>query len=199
MARPTRQERLIFFRRIKRTLLLEVPLGSAQHIRDSPRPHLRTLGPADEPQGGPAVPRLKVRPPNLGLRFAGQRSRQLGRHDIVFGRRSPANDELQTITFRDDEPPSHLGIQIQEVTAIGGRKGQPVEAMAVDRSLDADLCLGAEELSGSRGQLDPKEVPEAADEKAATGQGAAGPVATCENGVRWPGADLSTQLVIRTD
>jgi len=71
--------------------------------------------------------------------------------------------------------------------------------MAVDRSLDADLCLGAEELSGSRGQLDPKEVPEAADEEAATGQGAAGPVATCENGVRWPGADLSTQLVIRTD
>ncbi len=145
------------------------------------------------------VPRLKVSPPNLGFGFAGQRSRQLGRHDIVFGKRSPANDELQAITFRDREPPSHLGIQIQEVSAIGRRKSQTVEGMPVDRSLDADLCVGAEELNGAGRQLDPKEVPEAANKETATGQGAAGPVATCENDARRPGGDLSTQLVIRTD
>jgi hypothetical protein len=32
IARPARQEGLICFRRIERTLFLEVPLGSAQHI-----------------------------------------------------------------------------------------------------------------------------------------------------------------------
>jgi hypothetical protein len=150
------------FRRIERTLLPEVPLGSAQHIRDPPRPYLRTPGVSDEPQRGPAVPRLEVRPPNLGFGFAGQRSRQLGRHDIVFGRLSPANEELQAITFRDRELSSHPAIQTEEVSAVGGRKGEPVEVMSVDRSLDADLCLGPEELNGPRRQLNPKEVPEAA-------------------------------------
>jgi hypothetical protein len=69
--RPTRQERLVLFRWIERALLPEVALGSAQYIGHSPCPHLRTLGPRDEPQGGPAVPRLKVSPPNLGFGFAG--------------------------------------------------------------------------------------------------------------------------------
>jgi hypothetical protein len=85
------------------------------------------------------------------------------------------------------------------VSAIGGRKGQTVEGMPVDRSLDADLCPGAEELNGAGRELDPKEVPKAADKKTAAGQGTAGPVATCEHGVRRLGGDLSTQLVIRTD
>jgi hypothetical protein len=137
---------------------------------------------------------LKVRPPNLGFGFAGQRSRQLSRHDIVLGRRSTANDELKAITFRNREPTSQLGIQIQEVSGIGGRKGQPVEGMPVNRSLDSDLCIGAEELNGPGRQFDPKEVPEAADKESASGQGAARRVATCENGVQRPGTDLSTQL-----
>jgi hypothetical protein len=127
---------------------------------------------------------LKVRPPNLGFGFAGQRSRQLIRHDIVFGRRSTANDELKAITFRNREPPSQLDIQIQEMSGISGRKGQPNEGLPVDRSLDADLCLGAEELNGPGRQLDPKEVPEAADQESASCQGVVRRVATCENGVR---------------
>jgi hypothetical protein len=90
------------------------------------------------------MPRLEVRPPDLGFGFAAQGSRQVGRHYRVLGRRSPANDELQTLTFGDRQPPSHLGIQIQKMVAFGGGKGQAVEGMPVDRSLDVDLCLGAE-------------------------------------------------------
>jgi len=140
---------------------------------------------------------LKVRPPNLGFGCTGQRSSQFSGHDIVFGRRSTANDELKAITFRNREPTSQLGIQIQEVSCICGRKGQPDEGVPVDRSLDADLCLGAEELDGPGRQLDPKEVPEAADKQSASCQGVVRRVVTCENGVRRPGADLSAQLVIR--
>jgi len=112
---------------------------------------------------------LKVRPPNLGFGCADQRSRQLGRHGRVLASRPPPNAELQAITFRDREPPSHLGIQSQEVGAIGGRKDQPVERVPVDRSLDAYLCLGAEELNRPARQLDSEEVPEASDKKSAAG------------------------------
>jgi hypothetical protein len=91
------------------------------------------------------MPRFEVRPPDLGFGFAAQSLRQLERHYRVLGRRSPANDELQTLTLRNRQPPSHVGIQIQKVSAFGGRKGQALEGMPVDRSLDADLCLGAEE------------------------------------------------------
>jgi hypothetical protein len=97
---------------------------------------------------------------------------------VVFCRRSPANDELHAITYRDRQPPSHLRIQIQEVSTTDGRKGQPVEGMPVDRPLDADLCLRAEELNGPGRQLYSKEVPEAADKESATGQEVARPVAT---------------------
>ncbi len=81
---------------------------------------------------------------------------------------------------------------------MGGRKSEPAERMPVDRSLDADLCLGAEELNGPGRQLDPKEAPKTADKESATGQGVAWPVAPYENVVWRPRADLSTQFVIRT-
>jgi hypothetical protein len=83
--------------------------------------------------------------------------------------------------------------------AICGRKRQPLERLPVDGSLDADLCPGAEELNGLAGQFDSEEVPEASDKPSAAGQEVAGRIASCENGGRRPGSDLSTQLVIRSD
>ncbi len=140
-----------------------------------------------------------MRPPNLGFRFAGQRSRQLGRHGRVLGSDPPPNPELQAITFRDCEPPSHLGVEIQEMGAICGRKRQPLERLPVDGSLDADLCRGAEERNGLAAQLDSEEVPEASDKPSAAGQEVAGRIASCGNAGRRSGSDLSTQLVIRSD
>jgi len=140
-----------------------------------------------------------VRPPSLGFRFAGQRSRQLGRHGRVLGSDPPPNPELQAITFRDCEPPSHIGVEIQEMGAICGRKRQPLERLPIDRSLDADLCPSAEEHNGLAGQLDSEEAPEALDKPSAAGQEVSARIASCEKAGRRPGSDLSTQLVIDSD
>jgi len=63
-----------------------------------------------------AVRRCQIEdaPTKFGLRVLGQGSRQLEWHARVLGRRPPGMMNSQAITFRNRQPPSHIGIKFRK-------------------------------------------------------------------------------------